>query len=215
MSVIPFESPSTLSCVGSTGSGKSTFVMKLLQQNKEMFVKPPKTILYCYGIFQPLYSEMEASMSNITFYKGLPDSSMFEQLDSREHNLIVLDDLMNEVNNSSEMQRLFCQDSHHCNISVFFVSQNLYFGGKYGKTINLNCHYLTLFKNPNAAQIRILGQQLLPGSSQVLTQAYKDCMKQKYGYLLVDLHPGSDSDLMLRTRIFPGEDTIVYKAKLS
>jgi hypothetical protein len=120
---------------------------------------------------------------------------------------------MEEVNNSKEAVKLFTQKSHHKNISIIFISQNLYFGGKYGRTINLNCHYIALFKNPNLTQIRILGQQLMPGKSKVLTEAYEDAIKEKYGYLFLDLHPISDRDLMLRSHIFPNEDIIIYQDK--
>ena len=111
------------------------------------------------------------------------------------------------------MGKLFTQYSHHRGISVIFISQNIYFGGRYGKTINLNAHYLVLFKNPNLSQIRILGQQLLPGRAAVLTEAYQDATAERYGYLLVDLHPNNDKDLMFRTHVFPQQDMVVYQQK--
>jgi hypothetical protein len=118
---------------------------------------------------------------------------------------------MTEVTNSTEMQKMFTQYSHHMNISVIFISHNLYYGGKFGKTINLNCHYIVLFKNPNLSQIRILGQQIFPGNNKILMEAYTDAMNDKYGYLFVDLHPSCrDSDLILRTHILPPDDVIIY-----
>ena len=39
---------------------------------------PPDKILYCYGIFQDLYREMEQSTPGITFLEGLPSKSEIE-----------------------------------------------------------------------------------------------------------------------------------------
>jgi GTPase SAR1 family protein len=207
------QTPFTMACAGATSSGKTSFVKRLLSHLYQMTTQEPKSILYCYGTFQPAYAEMERDHSQITFQEGLPNKVDLETLSETGSSMVILDDLMDEVNNSKEMQKLFTQYSHHKKISVIFVSQNLYFGGKYGKTINLNSHYLVLFKNPNLSQIRILGQQLLPGRSKVLTEAYEDATAERYGYLLVDLHPANDRDLMFRTHIFPGEDAVVYQPK--
>lgn len=208
------QSPFTMVCSGATSSGKTYFVRRILENSHRMMSTEPNSILYCYGSFQPTYDLMEREFNNISFMEGLPTKSDIDNLAKNGHSLIVLDDLMNEVNNSPEMQRLFTQYSHHQNISVIFVSQNIYFGGKYGKTINLNCHYLVLFRNPNLSQIRILGQQLLPGKAKLLTQAYRDATAKRYGYLFIDLHPNNDRDLMLRTNIFPEEDLVLYQEKL-
>jgi hypothetical protein len=54
---------------------------------------PPDKILYCYGIYQDLYREMEQSISGITFLEGLPSKSEIEDF-TRDihHHIIVLDD---------------------------------------------------------------------------------------------------------------------------
>ena len=207
------QSPFTMLCSGTTSSGKTSFVKRLIRNADQMFREVPRAILYCYSSFQPTYASMEKELNHISFKEGLPSRTDIEALSKQGSGLIVLDDLMSEVTNSNEMQRLFTQYSHHQNISVIFVSQNMYFGGRYGKTINLNSHYLVLFRNSNLSQIRILGQQLLPGESKLLTEAYRDATADRYGYLFIDLHPNNDRDLMLRTHIFPEEDMVLYQKK--
>ena len=207
------QTPFALTCAGATSSGKTSFVRRLLDSLYRMTSVEPRKILYCYGTFQPLYADMQKDRPDMDFAEGLPSKSDLEELSREGSSLVVLDDLMDEVNNSKEMQKLFTQYSHHKNISVIFISQNIYFGGRYGKTINLNSHYLVLFKNPNLSQIRILGQQILPGRAKALVEAYEDATGERYGYLLVDMHPGNDRDLMMRSRIFPDEDTVVYRVK--
>jgi hypothetical protein len=202
-----------MTCVGATSSGKTTFIKNLLTNIDQIVLHEPKQILYCYGTWQDIYQEMEVDIQNIRFHQGLPDKTTIEQFSTNSPSLIVLDDLMEEVTNSKDMQKMFTQYSHHMNISVIFISQNLYFGGKYGKTINLNCHYIILFKNPNLTQVRILGQQIFPGSNKILMDAYRDAIAERYGYLCIDLHPNADADLMMRSHILPSEDMVIYKPK--
>ena len=60
--------------------------------------EPPKKILYCFGIHQPLFDEMKKKIPNITFLKGLPTMEIAEDISADGcHNLIVLDGLMHRV----------------------------------------------------------------------------------------------------------------------
>ena len=55
-------------------------------------VVSPKKILYCYGIHQPLFDDMERKSINLN---GLPSTETIDELTSeRSHVLIVLDYLM-------------------------------------------------------------------------------------------------------------------------
>ena len=73
--------------------------------------------------------------------------------------LLVIDDLMSETN--SEINELFTKGSHHQNISVIFITQNLFYTEKDTRTMNLNTHYIVLFKNPrDATQVAHFGRQM-------------------------------------------------------
>ena len=99
--------------------------------------------MYCYGVWQPAFEDM-----NVTFHKDLPSASDVERFVDGSPVLIVLDDLMDAVVKSEEVQRLFVRGSHHLNITVIYINQNMFHQGKCARTISLNCHYLVLFKNP-------------------------------------------------------------------
>ena len=58
-------------------------------------------------------------------------------------------------------------------------------------------------------QIKLLGRQL--GIQKKLLDIYTDATETPFGYLRIDLLPGSNDTYMLKTRIFPDEDTVVYK----
>ena len=198
-----FSSPTTIVISGTTGSGKTTWLKRLLTHS-ELFQNKPERVVYCYGVWQSAFNDM----SGIEFRQGLDIPTDF----NGKHTVLILDDLMSEIVQSKVAEKLFTQGSHHTNITVIFIVQNLYQQGKVAKTIMLNTHYLVLMKNArDINQIKVLGRQI--GLDKTLEEAYKDCMYNRFGYLLVDLSPNSVDELKLQTDIFPGEVRVVYQTK--
>lgn len=163
--------------------------------------------MYCYGEFQPIFAEFPG----IEFHEGLPDVSRF---DGRKRVLLILDDLMNEADQN--VCNLFTRISHHRNVSVVFVTQNIFHRNRFVRTMNLNTHYIVMFKNPrDAGQVATLARQMYPGKSKFVVEAYKDATKEPYGYLLIDLRPETDENYRVRTNIFPDDDRqFVYLPKV-
>jgi hypothetical protein len=121
---------------------------------------------------------------------------------------------MDEIN--AEVTALFTRYGHHRNCSVIFISQNLFNKNKETRTLNLNTHYLVLFKNVrDKSQIAALGRQMFPNMSNYFLHAYSDACNKPFGYLLVDMRPSTPDDLRLRTNIFKesGNCTTVYVYK--
>ena len=200
---------------GATGSGKTRWVYRLLQNLSGMYVKePPVETLYCYGIHQPLFDEMESTLPNFTLHLGLPTSDeLAEYTKDGRHRLVILDDLMQSVIKNDDMELVFTQGCHHRRLSVIFISQNLMPQGKNSRNIALNTWYLVLLKSlRDVNQIAYLGRQIFPGKKNYLTEAYEESMKDQ-GYLMIDLSPHADDQLRVRTRIFPNEDPVIWLPK--
>jgi hypothetical protein len=212
--LVKLESPSTCIIAGPSGSGKSTFVYRLLEHADGMFQTPPRKIFYCYGVHQQLYDIMKSTVSNIEFYDGLPSKEDLEGWGvDPAHKVLVLDDLLQKASHSVDVVDLFCQYSHHLNFSVIFVVQNLFSGGKQFRTISLNAHYFVLFRTQrDQSQLQVLGRQMFPGQSEYFMDAYRKATTYKYSYLLIDISPHSDPRYKLRTDIFPGQLTVVFRA---
>ena len=100
-----FKHPYTCMMAGPSKSGKTTLLYKILQKREKVFDKPPDRIVYCYTRWK---------------YQLLSDKDMF---DSKVNNLLILDVLMNECGDDKQIY-VFTIDSHHKNISVFFLAQN-------------------------------------------------------------------------------------------
>lgn len=195
---VRLKHPFTCAVAGPTGSGKTQFVFRMIKNADKLIDPPPESIVYSYGEFQPIF----ASLLKVEFHEGLPDVGQF---DGRKRVLLIIDDLMNEADQN--ICNLFTKLSHHRNVSVVFITQNLFHRNRFVRTMNLNTQYIIMFKNPrDAGQVATLARQMYPGKSKFVVEAYKDATKEPYGYLLIDLRPETDENYRLRTKIFPDDD---------
>ena len=127
--------------------------------------------------------------------------------------MLIIDDLMSQCSISQDICDLFTIFSHHMNFTVFFLVQNLFAHGKLFRTISLNTHQFTLFKNQrDMLQIKTFAKQCFPDQTKYFMDSYiKATSSKKFGYLFVDSRLSSKETLYrLRTNILPGETTIVY-----
>lgn len=214
--LILFETPSSFILCGATNTGKTFFVKRLLENANFMFKEPPLYILYCYGsVWQNIYDDMLKHIKHLTFHEGLPSKA--ELIDIHKdvnggHFICIFDDLMSETSNNVSIEHLVCVGSHHLNMTIICLVQNLFQKGKIMRTLSLNTHYFILYKNRrDQEQIQRFGRQIFPQQSKYFMDAYQKGTSFPYGYLLVDLNPHSSKLYQLRTKIFPGEDMIIYR----
>lgn len=205
-----FSSGSPVMLCGPTGTGKTWWTKKLLSNN--MFTEKVSSILYCFGVYQPLFDEMK--IPNMTFHEGVPSFDTVKQLHDGKFNIIVLDDLMELIIKNVDAQNLFTKYCHHFNITVIFLTQNVFAQGPCARTISVNTHFLVLFRNKrDESQIVRLAKQLCPDISKGFLECFQDATSEPFGYLVVDCDPKSPNEIKLRTKIFPGEQTICYLKK--
>ena len=171
-------------------------------------------VIWAYGQWQSLYSENIENI-DIEYIDGLPSQN---EIIEKRPELIVIDDLMNELADDMKMGNLFTKGSHHMNINVIFLTQNLFHQGKQMRNMNLSCHYLIIMKNPrDRSQIDVLGRQMK--RTKQLSEAFTDATSCPFGYLLVDLRQDTPESLMFRAKITPEESIkgkyspVVYSPK--
>ncbi|KAK3741878.1 hypothetical protein QZH41_013361 [Actinostola sp. cb2023] len=199
--------PFTAIVAGMTGSGKTVWVQNLLQHASRVIQPPPQRIVSSYSQWQPAYEQMQQTLPGIEFVKGIPhDLDEDWYFDPKVNNLIVIDDQMAETSNDQRILNLFTKGSHHRNLSVIFLCQNVYFQGKIMRTLSLNAAYLVLFKNPrDKLQITTLGKQMYPGKTDQFLHKYEAAVERLYGYLFVDLKPNTPEECRLRTNVLPND----------
>ena len=194
-----------MTCIigGPTGSGKTSFVIRLLSHAKTMIYPAPNQIVWCYGEWQKIYS----TIKNVEFVEGLPDINELQP-----QTLVIIDDLMSETD--ERVTKLFTKASHHRDLSIIYIVQNVFSKNKENRTISLNAQYMVLFKNPrDASQITHLAKQMYPGNSKYFQEAFQDATSKPHGYLFIDLKQATPEHLQLRTQIFPDEVQYVYLRK--
>ena len=145
--LVPLQSKSTMMVCAPTNSGKTRFVKRLLENADTMYTVAPKKFLYCYSIWQPIFDEMQRTISKISFHQGLPDEETIVSLTSGSaHRICVLDDLMDVASDSAFVQKLFFAGNHF-NLTTINIVQNVFIKGRVSRCCSLNTHYFVLFKS--------------------------------------------------------------------
>ena len=206
-----FRHPCTILVSGPTGSGKTKFVERVLVQHK--FSVEHNRIFWVYSEWQPAYDNLQRVRPDIVFKKGLGDENEFyNSLSNLNNNLVILDDQMSAVGNSKTLSRLFTEGSHHRNLSIIYIVQNLFDKGRSHRTVSLNAQYFVLFKNPrDKSQIDVIARQMYPGKGKFLRDAFVDATKNPFSYLLIDMHPRTPESERVLSNIFAGETPTVYQ----
>ena len=200
--------PSTILVAGPTGSGKTVFVSKLIKERK---LHPMANLVtWVYSKWQVAYEQFpQVEFVHDFNWQIISD---WEQDRDKPARILVLDDQMTRMGDDKQhLTKLFTEDSHHLNMTVVYLVQNVFDQGKAMRGVSLNSHYEVLFKNPrDKSQIRWLAHQMYPEDPQILTEAYQDATSKPFSYLIADHRPETPEDYRLRTGIFEGEELILY-----
>jgi len=169
-------------CVaGPSQSGKTHFVLELLEKRKDLFRKPMNDVLWCYGVENERLQRMLQSKGYRTHY-GIPQLT-----DIKPNSICIIDDLLQESENSKDVTNMFTKATHHLPCFVIFITQTLFPGGKEARTRSLNTHYYVIFKNPrDKLQFEVLSRQMAPHHTKVLREIFVDATSEAHGYLFID-----------------------------
>ena len=145
-------------------------------------------------------------------FRTLNDS---QYIKASQRNIIIFDDLMSEAKCDQRIADLFTKGSHHRNISIIYLTQNLFPQGKACRDIALNTQYLVLFNNPiDRQQIATLARRIYPLSSQMFIKRFEKATGRPFGYLMLDLKSTTPEHRRLNSDIFDinidDEDNNVY-----
>lgn len=206
---VPFIACSPMMIAGPTNSGKTFWVRKLLMN--DMFTESVASVLYCYGVYQDIYTTLVSDMEQernckMELHEGLPSTETLKSMNDGKFHLVILDDLMEYIINNTVAEAMFTKYCHHYHITTVFITQNIFAQGKCARTIALNTHILVLFANKrDASQIRTLARQQCPTNAKACIEAYEEAVSRKYGYFVIDCSPAGEYLFRWRTDIFPDE----------
>ena len=207
-----FIHPSRWIIYGPSGAGKSSFVEKIMIESQSLFGITFNTILYCSGQSFPKFYTVNGASIMQTSSIG---SEYINNLKESDNNLVIIDDNMNFASNDIIISDLFTKKTHHKNLTVVILLQNLYPKSKYMRDISINSNYIVLMRNPRElTQIKTLARQIDGRTSDFILSAYRDATKeQPYSYLLLDLCQTTPDDRRMLTNVFQQEMPVIIYQK--
>lgn len=200
-----FEAPSTWLISGPSQSGKTQLALNIITNASNVFKEPriAENCIFYYKKWQSAYDNFKTK-STVAFINKLPSSqdvsTRCSPFAKTGGSLIVIDDFMQDI--TADISEIFTVLSHHLNLTVLLLTQNLFPRSKYARDISLNSTYIVVFKNPrDVSQITNLAKQLAPGSSRNILFAFKEATLNPYTYLLFDNHQKTPDNLRIRSDV--------------
>jgi energy-coupling factor transporter ATP-binding protein EcfA2 len=196
---------SVIQIVGPSGSGKTFFICNLLSDSPNLFKLPIREIYWHSGVSEGEIGDTLTKLrklKRVHHVHGLPEGWTDKP---KKLDLIIIDDLFEEVNQDAvSCNQLFTKIARHRQVTVIFITQNLFHQGGKHRTRNLNTHYLVIFLNPrDKTVIDYLARQAYPTDRKFLIDAFSDATDNKpYGYLFMDFTQECPDRLRIRTNIF-------------
>jgi GTPase SAR1 family protein len=215
--------PFTILVTGSSKSGKTTFVDKLLYYQNDIIADPkPKCyaferILVIYASWASVYEKwMSKYGSRISFQKNIPaDLEEIIKSWNVRSSLVILDDMMQ--NDDPIILALYTRISHHLCVSAICLLHNIYDrSNKILRSLSLNTNGIIVFRSlRDQKQIYSLSYQIFAERKRAkrLIEAFQDVFNEKYSYMYIDLSPAGNDKLRFLTDIFAEKNPypVVYK----
>ena len=149
----------------------------------------------------------------IQFVSGIPDHLNDQHyINAGKMNILVFNDLMTEEKCDQRIADLFTKGSHNRDISVLYLTQNLFPQGKACRDIILNTQYMVLFNNPTERQqVATLARRINPSTSAVFMKRFEQATSYPYGQLVIALKSDTPEKHRLHTEIFDTAKTMDEK----
>ena len=215
--------PARILVGGPTMSGKSHFISKLVKYREQVFDQKFVSIIYClpsnsFHLHSDFIHALRESCEDIPvkIVEGMPNIEELALDMTKEHKLLILDDLMQPAFNSKSMLDLMTSQSHHANITVVVTTQNIFIPSKYGKTVTRNCSTKVIFWDHSDVQLLgILSSKMFPKKSSGFLLECFEWMYKNEGteYIVIDSSPVSllSRQMKVRTNIFPKSEGLEAK----
>lgn len=171
---------------GSSSTGKSTLIQKLMINDNKLYPHDYDNIIYCHGVQTKALKSLQRYFGKVLqLFDHIP-GNLVELCGRKEHNLLVLDDLDEAAFSNSDVASCFTKWSHHYNFNIILSTQNIFTHGSSRLTLLRNATHLILFPNYLDNTVpRLIAQKVLPGKTGVFLEIYQRAINNPYGYLAI------------------------------
>jgi len=208
---LKFRHPNLLIIHGKSMSGKSVLVREMLDKREKILDKPLDKIIYVYTEYQVEFDEMKKNIPNIEFTK---DITCIDNMLGKQSLLILDDKLLDfETKDNRFISEYFIKKSHHKNVSVWALFQNLY--GKNMRLCSLNQTYLITFDSPRDQSVFVtLNKQVATGHPKFLLSVAERVFSEPFKYIVFDFSPQANRKFRIRNTIDFQSHTEFYRPSI-
>jgi hypothetical protein len=183
---IPFRSV----VIGSSGSGKSNFIMNLISIMGSTF-----NHLYIYTQApEPLYDYLQSVISDdlLTIKYGLDDCRDFDENNYIGQSLVIFDDQVNQSSKDQACIKELYIRGRKLSVSTIYLTQSYF---QVPKIIRSQCNYFFILKISGVRDLRmILSEYSLSSDVKRLQDMYKYCCDNSSitNFMTIDLQTSAD-----------------------
>lgn len=202
-----FQHPARVIIAGPSNSGKTTLLCNILKRQTAFFKHPVTKAYWYYGVKQPALETLHDL--GVVTREGLPndiEEDFPTACPANETYIIVLDDLMEEALKDPTILAIFTKWSHHKNITVFLMTQNIYHRGSNSVTIARNVSVaIFIVELRNYKVIRyFLSTSYEKHQVDAIMKWLRQAVENKpYSNFLIDFSPTTNDKYRLRLNIVP------------
>lgn len=213
-----FSHPTQIIISGPTKAGKTTLTTQILCNREKMFPEPGLREIYWFYTMESSTERIRDQLLGVNFIQGHPTLHKLESMDASVPKLVVLDDMQDMTDKKStfeELKKLFTAVSHHCNMSVIFIVQDIYVNKNMTRLANQAENLLAMCNGASAYQLPKLSNKLFgPGHEPFIRWAMSDVRSHSsHGYLLLSTGADVPECYKVRSKILPSDQNTFYVKK--
>ena len=200
--------PATIMLVGASFSGKTSIILRMLDNINYVIDFVPNRVLYIYECWNPEFEKYK--QMGVEFFKGWEhDDLKVPSLEANPNCLLIMDDSIETHSDPDFIRLLYTKYSHHFRLTCIGVCHNMYTKTLKGsaREIALNTMYTILTGSKRCYdQIDCLARQIFKHDARAMIEIYKKNVENgKHSYILIDCHPSTPSFAKIKGKIFEGE----------
>lgn len=212
--LIPLEYPFRMLISGSSGSGKSHLVGKIILNRHRLFKTQIDGVIYCSKFKTSIPESLRhLEGSFLHFHAGCPTEEL-ENVEG-ENKIIIVDDLLEQAMRSEIVSDMVTQGRNR-KLAIIILVQNLFPQLPKARTISLNMNYVVIFRClRDSSAIMPFARQTSPFAARAFLDMYIKYVNKAYAYLFCDYTQHIPDALRYRTDIFNDASTVfIHDAQL-
>lgn len=204
-----FQHPTQMILAGSTKAGKTTLITQILKHREQMFDPNIRQIIWFYTMESSI-EKPRKELPGAQFIQGEPTVEQLEGLDTSIPKVVVLDDLMGMTDKKStfeDLKRLFTATSHHHNLSLVFIVQDMYVNKNMTRLANQAENIIMMCNGGSTYQTPMIATKLFgAGVKPFIEWSISDVRRHSsHGYLLFSKGAGVPEAYRVRSKILPSD----------